>query len=168
MLLSTKLKLDRLGKQLVDQLAYNIATIDTGQYLPTSHREQMAATVAYELDEKEFRLVGGEYIWTYELGRGPTVNMGNGAVRRYVREYIRENNVKPRGLDEQGFPITEDTLDYYIARKIHEEGSKPYRHKKPTGVISEIVNDDLVEKVEALLNESYTSEIAEFLLKASA
>lgn len=168
MLLSTKLKLDRLGKQLVDQVAYNIATIDTGQYLPTSHRERMAATVKYELDDKEFRLVGGEYIWTYELGRGPTVNMGNGAVRRYVREYIEENNVQPRGLDERGFPITEDTLDYYVSRKIHEEGSKPFRHKKPTGVISEIINDKLVEKVEQLLTEAYTSEIAGFLLKAIA
>ena len=168
MLLSTKLKLDRLGKQLVDQLAHNIATIDTGQYLPASHRENMAATVSYELDDKEFRLVGGEFIWTYEIGRGPTVNMGNGAVRRYVREYIREEGIQPKGQKRNGMPVDEDTLAYFVSRRIHESGSKPWREKRPTGVISDIVNDRLVVKVEDLLSESYTSEIAAFLLKATA
>lgn len=166
MLLSTRLRLEKLGKQLVDQLAHNIVTIDTGQYLPISHRERMAGTVKYELDDKEFRIIGGQHIWTYELGRGPTVNGGNGAVRRYVAEYIQENNIQPRGLDEMGLPITEEVLDFYIARKIHEEGSKPWRNKQPTGVLTEIINDQTVEKIENLLGEAYTLEIAEFLLKA--
>lgn len=159
--------MEQLGKQLVEQLAYNIGTMDTGQYLPISHREAMAATVRYEIDEEEFRLVGGEYIWTYELGRGPTVNPGDGAVRRYVKEYIQEEGIEPRGQDAQGMPIDEDTLAYFISRRIHESGSKPWRSGQPTGVISEIINDKTVERVEQLLSEAYTLEIAEFILTAA-
>lgn len=167
MLLASHLRLEQLGKQLVEQLAYNIGTMDTGQYLPASHREAMAATVKYEIDEEEFRLVGGEYIWTYELGRGPTVNPGTGAVRRYVKEYIQEEGIEPRGQDRNGMPIDEDTLAYFISRRIHESGSKPWRNAQPTGVISEIINDKTVERLEQLLSEAYTAELAEFLLIAT-
>ncbi|NEM96172.1 hypothetical protein [Pontibacter burrus] len=165
MLLASKLKLDRLGKQLVEQVAYNISTMDTGQYLPASQREKMAASVRYELDEEEFRLVGGEYIWTYETGRGPTVNPGDGAVRRYVLEYIREEGIEPRGQDKRGLPIDESTLAYFISRKIHQEGSKPWRTGQPTGVISEIINEKLLTNVEAMLTEAYAAEVAGFLLE---
>lgn len=166
MLLSSRLRLERLGKQLVEQVAHNIATMDTGQYLPLSHREKMAGTVKYEIDEEEFRIIGGQYIWTYELGRGPTVNMGDGAVRRYVREYIDETGMQPKGQDRNGMPIDEATLAYFISRKIHESGSKPWRNQHPTGVISGIINDKTVEQVEALLSEAYTAEIAAYLLNA--
>ncbi|MEJ8803140.1 hypothetical protein [Pontibacter sp. H249] len=168
MLLATKLRLDRLGEKLVSQLSERIATTDTGQYLPRAEREKLAASVGYELTDTEFSIYGSEYLYTQETGRRPTVNNGDGAVRRYVLAYIREEGIEPRGQDRNGMPIDEGTLAYFISRKLHEEGGKPWRNRQHTGVISGVINDKLIEQVEALLTEAYTAEIAEYLLEATA
>lgn len=168
MLLVTKLKLDRIGKQLVEQLSERIASTDTGQYLPRAEREKLAKSVGYELTDTEFSVYGSKYLYTQETGRKPTVNMGDGAVRRYVLAYIKEEGIVPRGQDKNGMPIDEATLAYFISRKLHQEGGKPYRNKERTGVISGLINDKLVEDLEAMLTEAYTDEIAAFLLDAAA
>ena len=46
------------------------------------------------------RIYGGEWVFTYEYGRGPTVNDGDGAVRRNVLAYLKE---------EEAFLMTTDS-----------------------------------------------------------
>lgn len=159
--------MDKLFKELVARVQTAIVMTDTGQYLPLSKRQAMADTVTYEADDEEFRLVGGKYIFTYEQGRGPTVNMGPGEVRRYVREYLEENNITPRGQDRRGIPIDRDTLAFFISRKIHEYGSKPFRNQERTGVLSDIINQELIAEADEMLSEAYAADIAQFLLKAA-
>lgn len=168
MFLSSRIRLEKLAKKWVAELQRNITTTDTGQYLPRAHREAMAATLGYSITDTEFQLFGGEFIWTYEIGRGPTVNDGPGAVRRYVREYIQEEGIVPRGQDRRGMPIDEDTLAFFISRKIHETGTKPWRSGQPTGVISSIVNDAAVAELEQILSEPYAADIAQYLTRAIA
>ncbi|GAA4434675.1 hypothetical protein GCM10023188_25890 [Pontibacter saemangeumensis] len=168
MLLASRIRLEKKAKEWVAALQKSIAQTDTGQYLPRAEREAMAATVGYAFTDTGFELFGGQYIWTYEYGRGPTVNDGDGAVRRYVRRYIDEEGMVPKGQDKNGMPIDEDTLAFFISRKIHETGSKPWRNNQPTGVLSGIINDEAVVGLEQLLSEPYAIEIAQYLTKAAA
>jgi hypothetical protein len=168
MLLASRIRLEKLAKEMVEKLRYNISTVDTGQYLPRANREAMAATLGYTLTDTTLELFGGAFIWTYEIGRGPTVNNGPGAVRRYVREYIREEGIEPKGQTREGLPVDEDTLAFFISRRIHELGSKPWRSGQPTGVISDVINDDAVAELEELLSEPYAVEIAHYLTRTTA
>jgi hypothetical protein len=147
-------------QDLRDQIRHNLVYMDTGQYLPLSHRQAMADSVVIEEGENEFRLIGGPYIYTYELGRGPTVNPGDGAVRRYVMEFLEEENIQPYG----NYDIP--SVAYFVASKIHETGSRPYRKGEPTGVISDVINETLTKAIAAKIKDLYAVEVAGFIKKA--
>lgn len=166
MFISTQMILDKYGPQWVGQLQDNIINDHAhGNYVPLAQRQEMARSVEYQVGEHEFTITAGQWIFTYEYGRGPTVNQGDGAVRRNVRAYIRENNIQPQGYKANGDPIDEDTLAFFISRRIHEEGSKLFRDHTQSGVLSGVINDQNIEKllrdISTVLVPSVTSMLLE-------
>lgn len=61
-----------------------------------------------------FAIEGEDYVDTFEDGRPPTSNSGDGALRRNLIEWARIKGIK-------------ESLVYVIARKIHEDGNLMWR-----------------------------------------
>lgn len=67
-----------------------------------------------------------DYWLSIEKGRPPTVNDGDGALRRGILEWIRVKRILPRP-DASGKLPTPEQLAYLISRSIHKYGTKTYR-----------------------------------------
>lgn len=148
MLKQTEEVLEQFGKELVPELQQSIIdNHDTGNYLPRAEREKMAATIRFEISPNGFKLYGGQWIWTYEYGRGITVNDGDGAVRRNVLAYLKEQGITSKYKTKDGKDIDQNLLAFFISRRIHQEGSIPYRTNTVTGVISSVINEGQIKKL---------------------
>ena len=168
MFISTQMTLQKYGQKWVEQLQDNIINDHAhGNYVPLALREKMARSVEYQVGENEFTITADQWIFTYEYGRGPTVNQGDGAVRRNVRAYIRENNIQPQGYKANGDPIDDDTLAFFISRKIHEQGSKLFRDHQQSGVLSGVINDKNVEQLLNDINTVLVPSVTSMLLEAA-
>ena len=87
------------------------------------------------------------YIMTLEHGRGPTkegATAGNPTLQENILTWIKQRGIQPT-------EITQESLSYLIARKIHREGTQVYRDYtlkgNGTGIISDVVgNIDYFDK----------------------
>lgn len=166
MFISTQMILNKYGPKWVQQLQDNIINDHAhGNYVPLAQREKMASSVEYQVGENDFTIMADQWIFTYEYGRGPTVNDGDGAVRRNVRAYIRENNIQPQGYKANGDTIDEDTLAFFISQKIHQYGSKLFRDHQQSGVLSSVINDQNIEDLLKDLNTVLVPSVASILLE---
>lgn len=169
MFISTQMILQKYGPQWVEQLQDNIINDHAhGNYIPQALREKMAGSVEYKTDDNSFTILADQWVFTYEYGRGPTVNQGDGAVRRNVRAYIRENNIQPQGYKANGDPIDEDTLAFFISRRIHEEGSRLFRDHAQSGVLSGVINDQNIEKLMKDISTVLVPSVSSMLLEGAA
>lgn len=165
MQLITRLKLEAFDKEIIPRLQDNFLGKETGNYTPRRQREEMAASVRSEFSEDTYTLYANGYAFTYEYGRGPTINPGNGAVRRNVLQYLTEENITPRGQKANGMPAELEDMAFWISRRIHEDGSKLFREKKQSGVISEVINAESLDKLQSSIAEALLIDTSSFLLK---
>lgn len=167
MFLATAATLHEYGQKWVAQIKDSIInTPDTGNYIPRAERERMAASVRYEVTKDGLDIIADQWVFTYEYGRGPTVNDGDGAVRRNALAYIREEGIQPKGLQRDGSPIDEETLAFFISRKIHQEGTLLYRTQSQSGVLSDVINEDTVKELDSRLFFEIGTAITSRLLEA--
>jgi hypothetical protein len=79
-----------------------------------------------------------------EKGRGPT-KKGSGSgptLKAQIRTWLDYKNIVP--FDPK---ITKDQLAFLIARKIHREGIVVPNKHNPGGVISDVINDKLIDQI---------------------
>jgi hypothetical protein len=164
MQLITRLKLEAFDKEVIPKLKDNFLNKPTGNYTPRKQREQMASSVRSEFSDTTYTLYADAYAFTYEYGRGPTINPGTGAVRRNVLQYLTEENIQPKGQKRNGMPAELEDLAFWISRGIHEEGSRLFREKRQSGVISEVINSDSLDKLQASIAEALLVDTSTFLL----
>lgn len=165
--MQTHIVLQEYGQRWVTQLQDSIRnTPDTGNYIPRAEREKMAASIRYEVTEEGLIIYGGEWVFTYEYGRGPTVNDGDGAVRRNVLAYIKEEGIQPKGLLADGSTPDQDTLAFFISRKIHQEGTLLYRTQTQSGVLSNVINENTVRELNKDLFFEIGTALSSRLLEA--
>lgn len=84
-------------------------------------------------------LVGPAYIDTLERGRRPTrpgAQKGAITLRESIMIWINARGIQPRPGQ------TRESLAFAIAKTIHEKGSKLYREKRVSGVLSETITED--------------------------
>lgn len=167
MLLATHAILQDYGQRWVAQIKQNIIENHaTGNYQPRAKREEMAASIRFEIDEEGLTIYGGQWVFTYEYGRGKTYNMGDGAVRRNALAYIQEQGIQSRGLQRDGSPIDQETLAFFVSRKIHQEGTLLYRTQSQSGILSDVINTDNVQELEDKLFFEIGTQISSRLLEA--
>lgn len=157
MLVVAKLKLHQFAKQAVAGIKANAINMDTGQYLPLSRRKELADQVTYELTDDELIIRGGGYFYTLVFGRGPTVNPGPGAVRRYVSEYLKEQGESGEDLQRHAF---------FASRKIHEYGSKPFRDRQPTTVVSQVINTETIRTLTESISTAFAADASRYILNS--
>lgn len=127
-------------------------------------RQLMANSLYFEITDKGVNLWGGKWVFTYEYGRGPTVNDGDGAVRRNALEYIKEEGMLSKFLTKDGNPIDQNTLAFFVSRSIHEKGTVLFREKKQSGVLSSVINEQLTLDINKALFYEFEQIITSTLL----
>ena len=100
------------------------------------------------------------YGLTAEDGRGPTKNSGRGDLFLRIRKWI----------DDKGLNIPQNekkSVAYAITKKIHKEGTLQYKRTLQTGqgsgVISDVINEDLIDKIVASVADETAKEVADGL-----
>ena len=101
------------------------------------------------------------YIFTAEDGRAPTKNPGPGVLRPRIREW----------LDQKGVPawpgMTRDAQAFVIARKIHKEGTRLFRRGGNSGVLTDVLTDELIARISIKVLTEVGENAIESLIRAS-
>jgi hypothetical protein len=158
MQLISELTIRQWEKEVLPRLQDNFLNMETGNYTPRTQRAEAARQVHSTFKDGVYTIYGPEWAFTYEYGRGPTINPGNGAVRRNVLQYLTEENIKSRGDHDL------ETVAFFISRQIHEEGSWLFRKKQQSGVISQVLNAQSLATLQAQISESLLQATSSFLL----
>lgn len=117
-----------------------------------------AASVRTETGVRYGRLFGAKYIDVLETGRPPTRNgkAGQPTLREIILQWIKDKGIKPEGISQK-------SLAFLIARKIHREGTKLYRSGGQSGVFSTVITEQRLrtfEKELAGINaQAYASKL---------
>ena len=150
----TRLKIDAFMRKALEDIRLNAINIDTGQYFPKRLREELAAELSYEVTEDEFILRGKGYFYTLVTGRGPTVNPGPGAVRRYITEYLEEQG-------ESGADLTRHAFN--AATRQHEYGSKLYRSGQQSEVVKSIINEQTIADLKQQVAQALVIDVGKYI-----
>jgi hypothetical protein len=124
----------------------------------------LAKSFRYELNPNKLRLFAAAYAGAAEVGRKPTVNGGNGALKQQIRRWIDEKGIVPKP-DANGRAVSKDSLAFLISRKIHREGTALYNgvdsygRSKPTGIIMGVINDGRIDTLKKQLISSFVIQI---------
>lgn len=138
--LKLRIVLEGLGRVIVDNMRKQL---ETKKVDATSRRQKdgkvtlknyssvpkatgkSARSLRYEVTEEGNILIYGEAsILTLVFGRKPTSKSGSGKLKDIIKDWMSVKGIKP----ENG--MSEDTLAFLIARKIHNYGSGIYiKHK---------------------------------------
>lgn len=123
------------GKSVVDQIRQNLSSTGTNATSRTSRSVQYTVTTTGA--KTIFRVVGRPFFMSVETGRGPTRggNTGGPTLVESIREWMAARGLK-------GSP-------YGIAKVIHEEGTKLYRAGGRKDIVSNVVNESLINRISA-------------------
>ena len=95
-----------------------------------------------------YKLYGRPFIYGLEYGRKPSSPTGDGSLKDIILEWIKVKPIIPKD------GISQETLAFLIARKIHREGDLLYSTKqnyrgmkKPTGIINDVINDGRIKEL---------------------
>lgn len=160
-----QITLSMYAERTVPLLKENILTYYTGNYVPRYEREKDAGTVQFTIQGNELTIFGGKYLYTYAHGRGPTVNDGDGAVRRNVLQYLKEENIQPAGVTRDGKPIDQSLLALFISRGIHQKGTQLFRTKGNSGVFSDVLETgpQSVEEIVKQISDQLSVQLSDNL-----
>lgn len=149
-------------KEFADKLRADLlASVDRSGVTASGN---LSKSFRYELDPNKLRLFGAAYTEAVEVGRRPTVNSGDGQLRRAIRRWIDQKGIIPKP-DARGRAVSKDSLAYLISRKIHREGTRlfsgvdSYGRTKPTGIIQGVINDGRIDSLKKQLITSFVFQI---------
>lgn len=125
----------------VEKLQSNIQSKSVTKYGSMNNTGEAAQSIMYRwIGDDQIQIISSmpgrefNYIWTLEHGRGPTsegAKKGNPTLRESILLWIKQRGIVP-------IDISQKSLAYLIARRIHKEGSLLYRQGGNSGIISEI------------------------------
>lgn len=116
-----------------------------------------APTIGYEMEEKastiNLRIFGDEHILTLVYGRGPTKNSGNrgrSTLRANILDWVKRHGITSKITGNK--TISDQSLAYAIASKIHSSGTLLYREiragKQPVNIFDEILSKEKIRQFE--------------------
>lgn len=135
--------LREIALKIIADLQESIRTKAPTSYGPMNNTSVALKSLRYKLEGDHLviysTMVGYNYIMTLEHGRGPTkkdATAGNPTLREEILNWIKQRGIQPT-------EITQESLAYLIARKIHREGTQVYQdytlNGKGTGILSDII-----------------------------
>ena len=125
------------GQQIVSDLR---ASLDANKVNASG---RLRKSIRAEVTDDRLLITAAGYALTAEDGRGPTKKSGDGELEKKILKW----------LDQKGVPIwdgyTRKGQAYVIARKIHKEGTKLFRKGGNSGVLSNVLNEKLLDRIAA-------------------
>jgi len=163
-MLNTDQVLNEFGQKLVDEIKFALANKNLTGYGPSIATGNLSKSIRYEVHDNELQVLASNYIEFLQYGRRPTSGSGSGngrPLREIIREWIDVKGIVPDGK------TSKDSLAYLIARKIHNEGTTIYRKNNggPSGLLDEIINDDIIKELEKVLIFAYTQVIKSEIMR---
>lgn len=119
---------------------------------------EMAASLGYRIDAFGLTIYSSKkYFTVLETGRRP----GKRPPIDVIEQWVKDKPIVPQGISTR-------SLAFLIARKIGEEGSLLYRQGGKSGVISEEINDKVIqEKLIGNLSDSFRNYVINEFVKKS-
>jgi hypothetical protein len=154
--------LNKFGENLVNDIKFAIRNKNLTGKGPSVASGDLVNSVRYEVKENELSIYALQYIGALQYGRKPTVNpiAGNPTLKERIRVWLDQKGIEPDG-------ITKDSLAFLIARKIHREGTSIYQRTQgqSSGLLDDVLNDQLIERIQSELVFSFVTEIRSEILK---
>lgn len=133
--------LNQYGNSTVEKIRQNLASTGTNATGKTS--QSLRYEVTNNGSKATLKVIGKPYFAVVETGRKPTPEYTKPSVEfvSSIKEWLRA-----RGKDEKSA--------YGIAKSIHKKGTKLFREGGRNDIVSNVVNQDLVDKINLdLLNK---------------
>lgn len=154
--------LNKFGENLVNDIKFAIRNKNLTGNGPSVASGDLVNSVRYEVKENELSIYALQYIGALQYGRKPTANpiAGNPTLKERIRVWLDQKGIEPDG-------ISKDSLAFLIARKIHREGTSIYQRTQgqSSGLLDDVLNDQLVERIQTELVFSFVVEIRSEILK---
>lgn len=141
MLKLTETILEEWGKECVALIQDNIKSLPVTRYGAMHASGRTAASVRYEVTADGLKVYGAGHIFTVETGRKPGAFPNISA----IRQWIDDKPIIPRDN------ISKNSLAFLIARSIARKGTLVHQLGGKSGVLSNVVNQEQVEKWKAKL-----------------
>lgn len=121
---------------------------------------RLSRSIREEVKGDRLTISAAGYVFATEDGRKPTKKAGDGVLKKKIEGW----------LEDKGIPIwegyTRKSQAYVIARKIHKDGTRLFRRGGNSGVISDVINERLLDEIAAdVLREveiKFLSGLAQF------
>lgn len=115
-----------------------------------------------EVAEDELTIFGSEVFKYVEGGRGPSRKRGGSqeSLRDRIKQWIKDKGIQP----DDG--MTEDSLAFLIARKIHNEGTLIYRTNNPRDIFSSVLDEKKINSLVLVISDSVNNQITSDIVKA--
>jgi len=136
--------LSKYGQSTVDQIRENLSSTGTNATGKTSR--SLRYEVKKEGNKTTLKVLGKPYFAVVETGRRPTPDY------KPSRQFV--DSIK-EWMDAKG----KQGSAYAIALAIHKRGTKLYRDGGRTDIISNVVNQNLVDKISAELLDKFADEL---------
>lgn len=100
-------------------------------------------------------LLAAPYVMVLEDGRGPTRRSGKGpgtTLQQKIEEWMKAKGIVPKD-------ISQSSLAYIIARKIHNEGTRLYRRGGKSGVISNVITEQRIDSFMVVYADKFAQSV---------
>jgi hypothetical protein len=141
MLKITETTLEDWGKECVAIIQDNIKTMPVTKFGAMHASGRTGASVRYEVTPEGLKVYGAGHIFTVETGRKPGAFPNISA----IRQWIDDKPIIPRDN------ISKNSLAFLIARSIARKGTLVHQLGGKSGVLSNVVNQDRIDKLKASL-----------------
>lgn len=115
-----------------------------------------------EIADDELTIFGREVFKYVEGGRGPSRKKGSTgeSLRDRIKQWIKDKGITPDG------EMTEDSLAFLIARKIHNEGTLIYRTNNPRDIFSTVFDENKIKSLIHVIAETTNNSVMSDIVKA--
>jgi hypothetical protein len=143
---------------VIQGIRNNITSKDYTGYGPSNNTGMTAASLYYEWDGRTLLIKTRrpDSLKALEVGRPPTENNEGGVLRGQILKWVQQ-----RGITDPN--TSQESIAYLISRKIHREGTIIWRKFGKvggnTGVVTDFINDDAIDKLVSELGTFVYSEI---------
>jgi len=141
MLKLTETILEEWGKEAVAMIQDNIKNLPVTRYGAMNASGKTAASVRYEVSTEGLKIYGAGHIFAVETGRRP----GSFPNITAIRQWIDDKPIIPRDN------ISKNSLAFLIARSIARKGTLVHQMGGKSGVLSNVINQDRIDKLRASL-----------------
>ena len=140
-----KLLVRDIANQIILDLQKNIRERRVTESGAMNNTGEAASSLRWKIEGESLviysTMSGFNYIMTLETGRGPTkegAKAGNPTLQENILTWLKQRGIQPTD-------ITQESLAYLMARKIHREGTQVYKDYtlkgKGTGILLDVIGN---------------------------